>query len=173
MRRLPSPEHTVDVPAHALRAITPLLFMIVLCFVFMNTVRFVSIEKEKQLKVAMKIMGLTSWMHYLGWFIRTVIMLSISMIIISILLTVKHISRKYYFNISIFIQNCICFSQFQIPCFGASSAIFPKSSFLGLFIFFISYCISLITFSFMICAFFAKAKSAVTAAMALWFVTSG
>lgn len=55
----------------------------------MNSVRFISIEKEKQLKEAMKIMGLASWMHYLSWFIRTLIMLSISMLFISLLLTVS------------------------------------------------------------------------------------
>lgn len=91
-RKFPSPAYTFDVPAHALRELTPFFFVVVLCFVFMNTVRFVSNEKEKQLKEAMKIMGLSSWMHYLGWFIRTLVMLSITMACITILLTVKYFS---------------------------------------------------------------------------------
>lgn len=68
-----------------------LMLMIGLCFIFMNTVRFVTFEKEKQLKETMKIMGLASWMHYLGWFIRTLIMLSISMALITVFLTVSDI----------------------------------------------------------------------------------
>lgn len=95
MQRLPVPRHFVDVTAHTFRAMMPLFFMIVLWFVFINTVRVISMEKEKQLKEAMKIMGLTNWMHYLGWFIRTLIMLSIIMAIISILLTVKLISLEF------------------------------------------------------------------------------
>lgn len=92
-QKFPSPErYTPDVLAQALREMTPFFFVVVLCFVFMNTVRFVSVEKEKQLKEAMKIMGLSSWMHYLGWFIRTLFMLSISMAFICILLTVRYIS---------------------------------------------------------------------------------
>lgn len=72
----------------SLRELTPVFLMLLLCFGFMNTVRLVSIEKEKQLKEAMKIMGLSSWVHYLGWFIRTTIMLTITMGLTTALLTV-------------------------------------------------------------------------------------
>lgn len=45
-----------------------------------------------QLKEAMKIMGLSSRIHYLSWFIRTMTMLTISMVLIDALLTVWNCS---------------------------------------------------------------------------------
>lgn len=90
MQRFPSPNYTIDRSALSLRELTPIFLILFLCFGFMNTVRLVSQEKEKQLKEAMKIMGLSSWIHYLGWFIRSAIMHSITMILITAILTVRH-----------------------------------------------------------------------------------
>lgn len=88
-QRFPTPEHITNLFASEFQFLMPLFFLMSLNYTFMNTVRFISIEKEKQLKEAMKIMGLNSWMHYLSWFIRTLIMLFISMTLITILLTVN------------------------------------------------------------------------------------
>lgn len=88
MKRFPMPSSRSERAATSLRILTPIFLMLLLCFGFMNTVRLVAIEKEKQLKEAMKIMGLSSWIHYLGWFIRTTIMLAITMALITALLTV-------------------------------------------------------------------------------------
>lgn len=88
VQRFPSPAFDFDHAATSLRELTPIFLMLVLCFAFMNTVRLVTAEKEKQLKEAMKIMGLSSWTHYLGWFVRTALMLSITMTLITALLTV-------------------------------------------------------------------------------------
>lgn len=88
VQRFPKPSRHDEFAAVSLRELIPTFLMLLLCFAFMNTVRLVSIEKEKQLKEAMKIMGLSSWIHYLGWFIRTTIMLSITMVLITALLTV-------------------------------------------------------------------------------------
>lgn len=87
-QRFPTPKHLRNVFASDFQFLMPLFFLMSLNYTFMNTVRFISIEKEKQLKEAMKIMGLASWMHYLSWFVRTIIMLFISMTLITILLTV-------------------------------------------------------------------------------------
>lgn len=48
-------------------------FVILLSFmqITINTVRYIAVEKEKQLKETMKIMGLDSWLHWTGWFLRT------------------------------------------------------------------------------------------------------
>lgn len=88
VQRFPMPMNYFDRSAIAFRELTPTFLLLLLCFGFMNTVRLVSIEKERQLKESMKIMGLSSWIHYLGWFIRTTIMLSITMTLIVALLTV-------------------------------------------------------------------------------------
>lgn len=89
MQRFPAPTYTRNLASIAPWLI-PLFFLVGFNYTFMNTIRFMTIEKEKQLKEAMKIMGLTSWMHYLSWFIRTIIMLLISMVLITFLLTVNN-----------------------------------------------------------------------------------
>lgn len=96
MQRFPTPSHTLNLFATELQMLMPLFFLMSLNYTFMNTVRFISIEKEKQLKEAMKIMGLASWMHYLSWFIRTIVMLSIAMVFITILLMVLLIFCSFY-----------------------------------------------------------------------------
>ena len=64
--------------------------LIVLSFVFptINTVRYIAIEKERQLKEAMKIMGLPSWLHWTSWFIRIMVFMIIAMAIIVAMLKV-------------------------------------------------------------------------------------
>lgn len=84
----PSPSHTKTSRKQQLRVILPLVFLIGLCYTFVNTVRYISIEKEKQLRMAMKVMGLPTWMHYMSWFIRSFIMLSITMLLITIIFKV-------------------------------------------------------------------------------------
>lgn len=73
-----------------------------LSFVYptINTVRFIAIEKEKQLKEAMKIMGLPNWLHWTGWFVKTMIFMTIS---ISIVVALFKVSASI-FNYCIF--NC-------------------------------------------------------------------
>lgn len=146
MNRFPYPSHTSSQMVSTLQVLVPLFFLLSLNYTFMNTVRFISTEKEKELKEAMKIMGLTNWMHYLGWFIRTIFMLAISMVLITVFLT--------------------------MPWFGSSTAIFSHSSSVCLIIFFIGYCICLITFGFVICAIFTTTKSAMTASTVLWYLSS-
>ncbi|XP_031638209.1 ATP-binding cassette sub-family A member 3-like, partial [Contarinia nasturtii] len=55
-------------------------FFIVISFMFPvgNTVRYITSEKENQLKEAMIIMGVPCWLHWIGWFIRTMIFMIIA-----------------------------------------------------------------------------------------------
>lgn len=46
----------------------------------MNTVYCIVVEKERQLKDVMRIMGLSNWLHWLSWFMRSI---SIMMIIVT------------------------------------------------------------------------------------------
>lgn len=70
--------------------------LIVLSFMFptINNVRYITIEKERQLKEAMKIMGLPSWMHWTSWYIRIQVFMIIAMFIIVALLKVISFFRK-------------------------------------------------------------------------------
>lgn len=81
--------------------LVPLFLMVSMNYTFMNSIRFIVMEKEKQLTETMRIMGLKNWMHYLTWFIRTIILLLISSVMIIILLTVTIINRR---NKSIYLK---------------------------------------------------------------------
>lgn len=106
VQRFPQPGENVNELVKHIQFLMALIFLMSLNYTFMNSVRFISIEKENQLKEAMKIMGLDSWMHYLSWFIRTLTMLSISMIFITILLTVIYI---FLLNIKTLFTEYFCF----------------------------------------------------------------
>lgn len=69
--------------------------LIVLSFMFptINSVRYITIEKERQLKEAMKIMSLDSWMHWTSWFIRIMVFMVIAMSIVVALLKVSVLFR--------------------------------------------------------------------------------
>lgn len=87
-QQFPVPAHTRSNLSAYIPWIIPLFFLVSFNYSFMNTIRFIVNEKEKQLKEAMRIMGLANWMHYLSWFIRTTIMFLISAVAITIMLTV-------------------------------------------------------------------------------------
>lgn len=89
VQAMPYPAHTKDEFLLTMQSFGSIFFLFSFNYTFMSTIRFVSTEKEKQLKEAMKIMGLPLWIHWFSWFVRTIIMLSISMIGITILLKVN------------------------------------------------------------------------------------
>lgn len=68
-------------------------------YAFVNSVRYIANEKEKQLKETMKIMGLSNWMHHLCWFFRSMIMLLIPIVIIAVVLTVATFITLFYIKI--------------------------------------------------------------------------
>lgn len=59
---------------------------------------------------------------------------------------------------------------FQIPLFGAVTAVLQHSNAFLVTIFFFVYCINLTTLSFLVSSFFSKAKTAVTAASIVWYL---
>lgn len=90
MQRFPIPSTSYYRFANQLYV--PILFLLSLNYTFVNMIRFIAIEKERQLKETMKIMGLSNWMHYLSWFIRSMSMLLIPMLAISMCLKVLYTS---------------------------------------------------------------------------------
>lgn len=65
VNRFPFPQFTYNVHWTILQMIVPLFVLFGFNYSFSNAVRFIAIEKERQLKEAMKIMGLPSWLHWL------------------------------------------------------------------------------------------------------------
>lgn len=105
MQRFPTPALIAHPFANL--PFVPILFLLSLTYNFVNTVRFIAIEKESQLKETMKIMGLSNWMHYSSWFIRSIVILLINVIIITIFLTV--FLPNVFFPLFIQRYQCKCF----------------------------------------------------------------
>lgn len=82
LQRFPYPSYIQDSLMNGLEVV--LTFFILLSFLYtvINTVRFIAIENENQLKEAMKIMGLPNWLHWTSWFVRT---MTLSTICISLM----------------------------------------------------------------------------------------
>lgn len=60
LRKLPYPSYVNDIIGFFFQFIFPLLFLIAFLYNCINIVKYISIEKEFQLKESMKIMGLPS-----------------------------------------------------------------------------------------------------------------
>lgn len=90
LRSFPYPPYTYDVLLSVLKYIFSLF--LTLCFIYpcMNTVRFIVFEKEKQLKTVMEIMGVSNSLQWFAWFIRTMIIMLISITLITLSLKVRH-----------------------------------------------------------------------------------
>lgn len=96
MQRFPYPKFIFDILLEGLEAIVPFVIMLSFVYPTINTVKFIATEKEKQLKESMKIMGLPNWLHWTGWFVRSMAFNTISITMIVILLKVsKHLGCHF------------------------------------------------------------------------------
>ncbi|XP_052897147.1 phospholipid-transporting ATPase ABCA3-like [Anopheles moucheti] len=143
VQRYSYPPYYDDAILEALQQLLALIIVISFFYTCINTVKYITIEKEKQLKEAMKIMGLSNWLHWSAWFVKCLILLTVSLSLITLLL-------------------CVPFS---------SAAIFENSDWTLIWFFFFIYSISTICFCFMISVFFSKANTAAGIAGLLWFVS--
>lgn len=121
--------------------------IIVLSFVYpcINTVKFIAAEKEKQLKEAMKIMGLSNWLHWTGWFLRSMTYMTISISLIVMLLKVPWYS-------------------------GSDVSVFTNTDWSILWFFLFVYSIATVMFCFMLSVFFRTANTAAAVSGIMWFI---
>ncbi|XP_023309746.1 ATP-binding cassette sub-family A member 3-like [Anoplophora glabripennis] len=133
MRRYPHPDFVEDNIGFYLSNV--IAFILVLCFVqpFTNIIKSITLEKEKQLKESMKIMGLPNWLHWAAWYVKCFICLLLIAILVILILT-----RRWFSDTSIFQNSNIILL-------------------LLLYIFFLSSCITL---CFAISVIFSKANTA-------------
>lgn len=112
--------------------------VLTLSFVYpvMNTVKFITEEKELQLKEMMMIMGLPNWMHWTGWFIRSLASLTVSVSLITVLLKVP-----WYQN-------------------ATQVAVLTHSSWSALYVVLLVYVVVTIGFCFLLSVFFTQANTA-------------
>ncbi|XP_042906076.1 phospholipid-transporting ATPase ABCA3 [Parasteatoda tepidariorum] len=70
-----------------------LFFPMIICFSFIypaaNIVKNIVVEKENKIKEAMKMMGLSKWLHWTAWYLKYLLFLCISCMIITFLLCLK------------------------------------------------------------------------------------
>lgn len=89
MQRYPYPAYIYDPILRGLITLTPFLILISYIYPCTHIVKYITAEKEKQLKEIMKIMGLSNWLHWIAWFVKAFCMLTFSGIIIAIMFKVR------------------------------------------------------------------------------------
>ncbi|XP_037937487.1 ATP-binding cassette sub-family A member 3-like [Teleopsis dalmanni] len=144
LQRYPYPEYISDPLLQGISLTIPMLIMLSFLYAATNIAKNVTMEKEKQLKEVMKIMGLDNWLHWTAWFVKAFVFLLISIIIMTI-----------FFKIQ----------------WSNDVAVFTYSSWSALAFFMIIYAITTICFCFMMATFFSKASTAAAVTGLVWFVT--
>lgn len=145
MQRFPYPTWINDPLLTALESFVGIIIMLSFVYTCINTVKVITTEKEKQLKEAMKIMGLPNWLHWTAWFIKTFTFLLISIILMVVLLKVSFYPETDF-------------------------SVFTLSDPIVIFVFLLVYICATITFCFAISVFFSKANTAAAVAGMVWFL---
>ncbi|XP_070070594.1 phospholipid-transporting ATPase ABCA3 isoform X1 [Drosophila takahashii] len=144
LQRFPYRAYNHDQLLNGLRQLLP--FIILLSFIYPCSVvtKYVTAEKELQLKEIMKLIGVHNWLHWVAWFIKSYALLMMVAFLIMLIVMVK-----FYSSVAVFTYSCW----------------FPVLIFLH------TYVVSSICFCFMIAVFFKKASTASAVAAIGWFIT--
>ncbi|KAL9704634.1 hypothetical protein quinque_008152 [Culex quinquefasciatus] len=145
LRRYPYPAFYSDPLLLGLENLLPLIIVVAFFYTCINTVKYIAVEKERQLKEAMKIMGLPSWLHWMAWFVKTQIMLLVAISLITILLCVSMTTNT-------------------------DLAVFTFADWSVVWVYLLVYSVVTIMFCFMMSTFFSKANTASGIAGLMWFV---
>jgi ATP-binding cassette subfamily A (ABC1) protein 3 len=135
LRRYPFPPYKADNFVLVIQVWFPFLLVMSYIFAAINTVKNIVYEKERGLKVAMTIMGLSGWIHWLSWFTRSIVFLTIADILIAICYIVKVPLKS-----------------------GGTSSVIGESDITLVFFFLFTYSITSICFMFLISTLFDKGK---------------
>ncbi|CAF3441243.1 unnamed protein product [Rotaria sp. Silwood1] len=148
LQRYPFPPYKEDNFVLVIQVWFPFLLIMSYIFAAINTVKNIVYEKENGLKIAMTIMGLSGWIHWLSWFTRSLVFLTIADILIAVCYIVK------------------------VPLTtGDPSSVIGESDITLVFFFLFTYSITSICFMFLISTLFDKANSAAAGAGGLWFLS--
>lgn len=143
IQRFPYPPYIEDIIGFVLEFAFPFLFLIAFLYNCINNIKYITVEKELQLKETMKIMGLPSYMHWLAWFTKCMMF---QLVIITVLTVMFKIQMT------------------------KGLAVFTHSNWLIVWIFFLLYSVAAVTYSFMFSTFFNKANIASIVGAIMWFV---
>ncbi|KAH8273382.1 hypothetical protein KR018_002047 [Drosophila ironensis] len=143
MQRYPYPAYIQDVLLMGMTSLMSLILLLAFIYPCTCITRYITAEKEKQLKEVMKIMGLDNWIHWTAWFVNCFSTLAISCIVVCIMVTVKWVN---------------------------GGAVLTESSFSAVLFFVLVYAISSICFCFMLATFFSRASTAAAVTGLIWFI---
>jgi ATP-binding cassette subfamily A (ABC1) protein 3 len=143
LQAFPYPKITEDMFLTIAAATFPMLFVICMIMSVKNVIKNITIEIETSLKESMKMMGLSSSIHWFSWFTKCFIMMIIPFTINCILMTTNIISA--------------------IPMFAHSNALL-------IWILFVVYIVTVITFSFLMSVVFKKSSTAGNVGSLLFFI---
>ncbi|XP_055297532.1 phospholipid-transporting ATPase ABCA3-like isoform X2 [Sitodiplosis mosellana] len=145
MHRYPYPPYVHDVLLDAMEKAVALFIMLSFVYPIISTVRFIAVEREKQLKEVMKIMGMPVWLHWTSWFVQTMIFIVVSISFIVGLL--------------------------KIPMFDSSIAVFTNSDWSAIWVFLFVYSITMSTYCFVLSVLFSRANTSAAVAGLVWFIS--
>ncbi|OWF51665.1 ATP-binding cassette sub-family A member 3-like [Mizuhopecten yessoensis] len=143
MQRMPYPPVVKDFLLPTLQGNLPLFLMLGFILSSLQTIKNILYEKERRLKEAMKLMGLSSTVYWLSWFFKALVYLVIACAIYTILFAVK---------------------------IGDKGSVLNNSDPSLVFVFLICYSTSIIAFCFMISTFFNKANTGANVGGILYFL---
>ncbi|KAH8326811.1 hypothetical protein KR059_012458 [Drosophila kikkawai] len=143
MQRYPYPAYIYDPLLEGMSSIMSLIILLSFIYPCTYITKYITAEKEKQLKEVMKIMGLSNWLHWTAWFVKSFIMLTISAILIAILVKIN---------------------------WSEDVAVLTHANFTALVFFLIIYIIASICFCFMMATFFSRASTAAAVTGLIWFI---
>ncbi|XP_058130691.1 phospholipid-transporting ATPase ABCA1-like [Anopheles ziemanni] len=145
VQRFPYPPFREDSFPSSLTTFLPISVMLAFIYPCISIVKSILFEKEKQIKEAMKIMGLQNWVLWSSWFVKCFVFTQISILLVVLFLKVPWYSTP---NVSV-----LTYSDWGV-----------------IWLIFFVYGIAIITFSFMLSTLFSKANSGGAVAAIIWFL---
>ncbi|XP_055533387.1 phospholipid-transporting ATPase ABCA3-like [Wyeomyia smithii] len=145
LRRYPHPPFYSDPLLLGLENLLPIIIIVAFFYTCINTVKYITVEKELQLKESMKIMGLSSWLHWTAWYVRTKFQLLISISLVTVFICVSMTGNTHL--------AVLTFAEWSV-----------------VWVYLFVYSIAIIMFCFMMSTFFSKANTASGIAGLMWFV---
>ena len=146
LQRFPYPPYNDDNFVLVIQGLFPFIIMLSFVFTVILTAKAIAYEKETGIKEAMKLMGMKTWVYWLSWYIKTIILVTPAVIFMII-----------SFKVDVPLKS------------GGHAAILNQTNPVILCIFFFAFVSSTITLTFVTTTFFKKANSAATGAGIIYF----
>eukprot|EP00794_Sanderia_malayensis_P017576 gene17576-19328_t len=109
--QFPYPSYLQDRFISAVQSLMPLLFTLAFIYTATMIIKELVAEKQYRLKESMKMMGLSNWVHWLAWFLKNFLFLSISCILLAILLKVARIFEFTHWSVILVFLLIYAFSS--------------------------------------------------------------